>query len=166
MALVKGPFEIQVATDVLAGIDEIDFEYDVDTDSIDTIQGRSYDIPKTHKVSVTVTFVETDVPSLAVALPQYFVANGQVLSTGETVNDAQGAMDIVPGECGDTADLQDVLIIACGTNPSVLRVVDTFSEVDGFPIEDSVRKCAVKFTGSSDAATVQLFRQNAVELGS
>lgn len=168
MSLVKGPFEIKVDADVLAGIEDLDFSYEVDTDSVDTVQGRSYDIAKSHKVSIVATFIETDVASLSVVLPQYHVANGGTLSTGETVASSAGAIDIVPGDCGDTSELGDIIITGCGANAGVLRVVDCVSEIESIAFEDSVRKVGVKLTGNStgDEATVQMFAQGAVSIAS
>jgi hypothetical protein len=163
MALVKGPFEIKYGVDVLAGIESIDFEYEVNTDDFETIQGNTYEIVKSHKVTVVATFLESDVASLAVVLPQYFVANGGTLSTGETVNDADGAIDIVPGGCDYVATTTDVVITSCGNPGHVVRIPDCETEIDSIEA-DGVIKVSVKFKGMSSDATVQMFGQGAVSI--
>lgn len=161
--LVKGPFEIKYGLDVLAGIEEIDFEYTVNTEDFDTIQGRSYEVVTSHRVAVSVTFLESDIPALADILPQYFVANGQALSTGETVNHADGAIDVVPGDCDYVPTTTDLVITSCGNPGHVLRVPDCETEIEDIDI-DTVRKVIVRFKGLSDAATVQMFREGAVSI--
>lgn len=161
--LVKGPFEIKYGVDVLAGIEEIDLEYEVNTEDFDTIQGRSYQVVTSHRVSLTVTFLETDVPSLSVVLPQYFVANGETLSTGETVNNADGAIDVVPGGCDYVATTTDVVITSCGNPGHVLRLPDCETEISNVEI-DAVRKVMVTFRGVSDDATIQMFKEGAVSI--
>jgi len=163
MALVKGPFEIKYGVDVLAGIESIDLNYDINTDDFETVQGQNYQVVKSHQVSVTVVFLETDVDSLSVVLPQYFVANGGELSTGETVNDAAGAIDVVPGGCDYVATTTDVVITSCGNPGHVLRLPDCETEIEDIEI-DSVRKVSVTFRSRSTAATVQMFEEGAVSI--
>lgn len=163
MALVKGPFEIKYGLDVLAGIETVDFSYDVNTTDFDTIQGTSYQVVTSHRVAVTVTFLESDVASLSVVLPQYFVANGQTLSTGEIVNSADGAIDLVPGGCDYEATTTDVVITSCGSPGHVLRIPDCETEIETIEIE-AVRKVAVTFRGRSTTATIQMFAENAVSI--
>lgn len=160
--LVKGPHEIKYGADVLAGIEELGFEYDVETNDHSTVQGRRYQVAGTHLVTVTATFLESDVPSLAVVLPQYFVPNGGTLSTGEVVNHADGAIDIVPGGCDNLSEPTDVVITSC--NGHVLRIPQCTSDISAIDIADGVRTVTVAFRGESDAATVQLFAEGAVTI--
>lgn len=164
MSLVRGPFDIAYGADTLAGIEDIDISYDVDTDDYNTLQGRVHEIAGAHKVTATATFLESDVASLAVVLPQYFVANGGTLSTGETVNNADGAIDIVPGGCEAVATTTDLVITSCGNPGSVLRLPDCSTEIDTIEIDGKIRKVMVKFKGESDAATIQLFAEGAVTI--
>ncbi len=163
MSLVKGPFEIKYGLDVLAGIESLDLEYEIDTDTFDTIQGRSYEVTKSKRVSVVATFLETDVASLSVVLPQYHVPNGGTLSTGETVNDADGAIDVTPDTCTDAADTTDVVITSCGNPGSVLRIPECETEIEDIEM-DTVRKVAVKFRGLSEDSIAQFFAEGAVSI--
>lgn len=163
MSLVKGPYEVKYGVDVLAGIEELSLDYEVNTEDYDTVQGRSYTVTTSHRVAVSMTFLETDVASLAVVLPQYFVANGGTLSSGETVNNADGAIDIVPGTCESSPTRTDVVITSC--NGHVLRIPDAVTEIESVEL-DAVRKVVVRFRGEADAdvATIQLFAQGAVSI--
>ncbi len=163
--LITGPFEFKIGVDVLTDIEAIDFNYDVASTDYDTVQGKRRTAKGTHKVEVTITILGNDIPALAVALPQYFVPNGGTLSTGETVNDADGAIDVVPGGC-DAGDVtNDIVITSCGNPGQVLRMPDAISEIDDVEFDGAnARKIMVKFTGQSDAATIQLFKEGAVSI--
>lgn len=164
MALVKGPFDVKYGVDVLAGIEELDVSYEVSTDDYETVQGHTYEVAGSHKVVVTATFLENDVASLAVVLPQYFVANGQTLSTGETVSSSAGAIDVVAGGCNASPTKTDVVITSCGNPGHVTRIPDCITEIDSIEIDSKVRKVLVKFKGESSAATVQFFAEGAVSI--
>lgn len=164
MGLVKGNFNFKLGANVLAEIDEFNVNYDVSTNDHESLQGHTYEIEGGHKVSVEARFLESDVPSLAVALPQFFVANGGTLSTGETVNDANGAIDIVPSQCGDSQDYTDLIIEGCGDNPETARLIDVASRFNGFVLDGGLRKVSVVFNGYSTTGTVQFFRRNAVSI--
>lgn len=162
MAIVKGKSTIHYGPDVLAGVEDVTVNYDVATSDRETVQGRRYQISGAHLVTVEATFLESDVDSLAVVLPQYFVPNGGTLSTGEVVNNAAGAIDIVPDLCGDDTQVEDLVITSC--NGHVMRVPDASSEISGVAIADGVRTVTVTFRGESDDATIQLFAQGAVNI--
>lgn len=164
MPLVQGNFNFKLGLTTLSEIDDFKFNYDVSTDDHESLQGHTYEIEGAHKVSVEARFLESDVPSLAVALPQYYVANGEALSTGETVTDTQGAIDVRPSQCGDSEDLTDLIVTACGTNAQVLRVLQVKSRIGGVELDGNVLKTTVVFTGFSDDATIQMFRENAIAL--
>lgn len=165
MALIPGPFEFKIGVDVLTDIESIDLNYDVASTDYDTVQGKRRTAFGTHKVEVTITLLDNDIPALAVALPQYFVANGGTLSTGETVNDAQGAIDLVPGGCDVGSETNDLVITSCGNPGNVLRIPDCISQISGIEFDGAnVRKVAVTFIGQSDDATVQFFQEGAVSI--
>lgn len=163
MSLVRGPFDLAYGANVLAGVESLDVSYDVASDDFETLQGQTYEVSGAHKVTVTATFLETDVASLSAVLPQYFVANGGTLSTGETVNDADGAIDLVPGGCDAEVTTTDLVITSCGNPGNVLRIPDCTTEIDSIEV-DKVRKVSVKFKGESTAATVQMFEEGAVTI--
>src|SRR3954463_2411525 len=105
---IKGPFDVQYGANTLEDIESFDFSYSVDTDDVTTVQGRKTRFYGSHQVTVKLTFLKNDVASLAVVLPQYHVATGQTLSSGETVTAADGAIDLVPGGCDATVDPEDL----------------------------------------------------------
>lgn len=164
MSLVKGPFDLAYGANVLAGVESIDVSYDVDTDDYDTIQGRRYTVSGGHLVTVTATFLESDVQSLRYVLPQYYVANGGTLSTGETVSSAGGAIDVVPGGCATATTTTDLVITSCGNPGHVLRIVDCSTEIDGIDVDNKRRTVTVAFRGESTAGTVQMFAEGAVTI--
>lgn len=164
MALVKGPFEIQWGANVLTDIEALDVSYEVDSEDVQTLQGKTFEVTGPHKVSATMTLLSNDVTALAVVLPQYHVANGGTMSTGETVDDENGAMDLVPGGCESEPVYNDLDIIACGATPQVFRMVNVRTEIDGIEFDNKLRKVMVKFIGEAtqDEATVQFFAQGAL----
>lgn len=164
--LVKGPFEIKWGDNVLRDIEELGVDYAVDTEDFQTVQGRTYEVSGPHKVTVTLTLLSTDIASLAAVLPQYHVANGQVLSTGETVNNASGAIDIVPGSCDIDAVYNNLDIIGCGNPGEVVRVNNARTEIDSMELDNKLRKVMVRFIGEAaqDEATVQFFKQGTINV--
>lgn len=163
MSLIKGPFEVKYGDDVLAGIETLEVNTEINTDDVDTIQGRSYTVTTSKRISVSMTLLESDVPSLAVVLPQYFVPNGGTLSTGETVNDANGAIDITPGTCEAATAVTDVVITSCGNPGQVFRIPDAETEIENVEI-DSVKKVIVTFRGTSNVSLFQIFKAGAVTI--
>lgn len=162
--IIRGPFNVKFGANTLAEISTLKVAYTVDTTDTATVQGHKKRVFGAHMVTVTATFLQSDVPSLAVALPQYFVANGGVLSTGETVTDPNGAMDIVPGGCAAAANPLDLIITACGSNAEVFRVLGAVSEIAGVSIDEKTRMVDVEFTGQNDGATIQMFNSDAISV--
>ena len=99
--IIRGPFEIKWGDNVISDIEEIDLEHSIDSEDYQTVQGRTLEIDGSYKATATITLLASDIPALAAILPQYFVPNGGILSTGETVNNADGAIDIKPAACDD-----------------------------------------------------------------
>lgn len=161
MSLVKGPFDIKWGDNTLSDIEELDVEYEVDTEDFETVQGVTYQIAGNHKVSATLTLLSNDVAALSAVLPQYFVDDGEIMSTGETVSVAEGAIDLVPGSCTSAVIYHNLDIIACGVTPQVFRMVNVKTEIDSVEFDGKLRKIGVKFIGESalDDATIQFFKQ-------
>lgn len=160
--IIKGPFDFKLGANTLTDIESVKFDYKVDSDDKKTVQGRTRRVYGTHMVNVTATFLFSDVASLAVVLPQYFVANGGTLSTGETVTDSNGAIDIVPGGCAAGLTKTNLIINSCGTDGEVLRVLDCITEIAGISLDEKNRTIDVEFTGQSDHATIQMFTKGAI----
>lgn len=166
MALVKGPFTLKWGDTSLSDVDELSVDYSVDTEDAQTIQGQVRELAGPHKVTADVSLLASDIPALAALLPQYYVANGEVLSTGETVDHAEGAMDLVPGGCDTDPVYNNFDIIACGSDANIARIVNARTEFVGFEVDNKIRKAVVRIIGeaASDEATVQFFREGTVSV--
>lgn len=166
MALVRGPFDLKWGTNTLVDVSEISLDYSQDSNDYTTVDNRKYTIEGGITASVTLTFLGSDVAALAAVLPQYHVANGGHLSSGETVTGSEGAIDIVAA-VGCTFDpvYNDLDVIACGTNSQVFRLKNARTKIDSMDFTDnSVRTVVVQFIGEPDAGVgvIQFFRENDV----
>lgn len=164
--LVKGPFDIKWGDNTLQGVEEIGVEYEQDTEDVETIQGQVYQIEGAVRASASVTFLESDVPSLAAVLPQHFVANGQDLSTGETVAHADGALEMLRSACDEDVVYNNLDIISC-TNPGhVLRLVNARTRLEEVTIDPSLRRVTVQFIAepASTEAFLQFFREGTISV--
>lgn len=164
--LIRGPFTIKWGDNEIDDIEEISIEHNIDSDDLQTLQGKTFEVDGPYKVTATVTLLAADLPVLAALLPQHFVADGGVLSTGETVNHAQGAIDVKPHECDQSLIYNNLDIISCANPAQVLRLVNCRTKLDGIDLDNKLQKVMVKFVGESDAneATVQFFKQNSVHV--
>lgn len=158
MARIKGPHTVEFGADTLTNIEEIDVEYETDTSDYSTVQGNKFVVDNTQSVTATLTLLTNDVPSMRVVLPSYFVANGGTLSTGETVTDADGAIDIVPEGCVDMGNLKHLTITSCDETGAehTLRLTDVSTRIEGIEFDGpGARKVMVQFRG--EGATVAQF---------
>lgn len=165
MALVRGPFDIRWGSNTLLDISEISLEYDQDSNDYTTVDNRKYTIDGAITTTVTLTLLKSDVASLAAVLPQYHVANGQQLSSGETVTSVDGAIDVVAASCESDPVYDDLDIISCGANGEVFRLKNARTKIDGMEFADnSVRTVSIMFVGEPDAgiANIQFFRENGI----
>jgi hypothetical protein len=163
--LVKGPFDIQWGLTVLAAIETLNTTYNVKSTDYDSVQGITYTNYGAHKVEIEATFLETDVASLAAVLPQYHVANGGTLSTGEIVSDPDGAIDVVPGG-NQATQYHDLIIRGAGSPAEIARIINAYTEISGVELDGTIRKIKVKFSGSAsvDTATIQFFKSSAISV--
>jgi len=166
MAIVRGPFDIKWGDNVISDVEELNVEHSIDSEEFETIQGKSIELDGVYKVSATLTLLASDIPALAVLLPQYFAANGSVLSTGETVNNANGAIDIKAASCDESIVYNNLDIISCGNPSNVLRIVNARTKIEGIEIDNKIQKVMIKFVGASatDEATMQLFIQGTINV--
>jgi hypothetical protein len=158
--LVRGPFDLTWGANTLASIEEISVDYSVDSDDYQTVQHQTYELDGAIKATVTLTFLASDVPALAAVVPQYHVDNGGTMSTGEIVDDADGAIDVVALDCDEAAVYNDLDIVACGNPGQVFRLVNARTKIDSIEFDDKVRKVMVKFVGepAQGQANVQFFK--------
>ena len=160
--LIKGPFNLTWGENTILDVEEINVEHSITSDEFETVQGNTYEIDGAYKASVTLTLLASDLPALGAILPQHLVANGKKLSTGETVTNADGAIDIVPGDCG--AIHNDLDIKSCASPANVFRLVNARTKIDSVEIDGKVQKVSVKFVGepAADEATIQFFTDGTI----
>lgn len=165
--LVTGPWRVAFVDKVTGeetevwGIEEASFSYDVDTTDYEDIHGVKVSVPGTHSVSVELTLNRTDIPTLALFLPQYFVPQGGTMSTGETVDCPEGAIDIVPGGCEAVKVFRDVIFRSCTTPAEIQRMNNVRTEHTGKEYDGAgARKITVTLFGEPEPGTalVQYYR--------
>lgn len=166
MALVRGPFIIKWGDNVITDVEEIDFEHEIDSEDYQTLDGRTLEVDGAYKDTATITLLASDIPTLAALLPQHFVGNGGVMSTGETVNTAVGAIDVAPHACDEELIYNNFDIISCGNPGQVTRIVHARTKIEGIEIDDKVQKFMIKIVGeaASDEATIQVFKEGSINV--
>lgn len=161
--LVKGPFSIQWGSNPILDVSELGFNYDVATNDYETIQGTTYTVEGAITASVEVTLLASDVASLATIFPQYYVAKGSTLSTGEQVTGKDGAIDIKAAACDSSNSNYNLEITSC--NGEVTRLVNARTSLSGVDFADnSVRTVTVTFRGEPESGQgiLQFFGENAI----
>lgn len=162
MSLVKGPFNFKWGANALNNVSEMSIDYTVDTSDTTTLDGNRFTTQTGMGASVSLGLLDNDIASLATVLPQFYVPTGGVLSTGQTVTDPQGAIDVAAASC-TTSDVYNPLdIYACGTNAQVLRIPRARTQVDSIDISDGLRIVTVMFVGEpkDGGAVIQFLRDD------
>lgn len=162
MSLVKGPFNFKWGNNSINNVSDISVDYAVDTSDTSTLDGNKYTVQTGMSTTVTLTLLDNDIASLAMLLPQFYKAQGEVLSTGETVANPAGAIDVTAASC-TTSDVYNQLdIYACGSNAQVLRLVHARTQIDSVDIADGLRTVAVMFIGEpvGNDASIQFLADN------
>lgn len=162
MSLVKGPFNFKWGANNLYNVSDVSFDYSVDTNDTTTLDGNKYIVQTGMSATVTLTLLDNDIASLATVLPQFYVPMGGTLSTGETVTQAEGAIDIKAASCTTSDVFNQLDIYACGSNAQVARLVRCRTQIDSIDIADGLRTVAVQFIGEpqSGDAVVQFLQDN------
>lgn len=162
MSLVKGIFTFKWGANTLNNVSEASFDYNVDESTTTTLDGNKHIVQTGMDSSITLTLLDNDIASLATVLPQYYVPMGGVLSTGETVTQAQGAIDIKAASCTTSEVYNQLDVYACGTNAQVARIPRCRTQIDSIDFADGLRTVAVKFVGVplTGTAVVQLLQDN------
>lgn len=166
MSLVRGPFSIKWGDNTITDVEEVSIDHEVTSDEFTTVQGTTLEIDGAYKVSATLTLLASDIPALSALLPQYFVANGGVMSTGETVNNAAGAIDIKAASCDDSIVYNNLDITSCGNPGQVLRIVNARTRIEGIELDNVIKKVQIKFIGeaATDEATIQIFKSGTISV--
>ena len=148
--LVKGPFSIKWGENAVVDVSEVGFNYDQTTNDYETIDGRTLHTAGAITATIELTLLSSDVDVLKVIFPQYYVAAGGTMSTGETVSaDSDGAIDIVAASCDTTDTAYPLDIISC--NGEVTRLVNAKTRLSGVNLENnSLRTVTVTFTGEPE----------------
>lgn len=164
MPIIRGPFTLSWGDNVIVDVEELDVEFIKDSEIFNTIQGRALEIDGNMQISATITLLAADIPALAAILPQHFVANGEVMSTGETVDSAEGAIDIVPRACDEDLVYNNLDIVACGNPGQVHRVVNARTVFVDPDFTEKLVKVQVKFIGEAEdgVALLQFFKENEI----
>lgn len=162
--LIKGPFNLKWGDNVLQDIEAVETTYDVDTDEYNTVQGRRHQVEGAHYASINLTLLATDIASLSLILPQYFVPNGGVLSTGETVSNAEGAIDVKAAECDDALINDPFDIESCGNPIQVTRLVNARTRISGLENDGKVQKVLVEVIGepAQGDGVLQFFKKGTI----
>lgn len=156
--LVKGPFSIKWGANPVVDVSEIGFNYDVATNDYQTVDGRTYTVDGAITASIDLTLLASDVEALSAILPQYYVPEGQKMSTGETAPEG-GAIDIVAAQCDTTNTNYDLDIISC--NGEVTRLVNARTSLSTVDIADNaLRTVTVTFRGEPEQGEgiIQFFK--------
>lgn len=165
--LVKGPFNLKWGGNTLLDVSEISLDFSQDSNDYTTVDGRKYTVEGAISASVTLTFLASDVAALAAVLPQFHIANGETMSTGETVTDAAGAIDIKAASCDTESVYNDLDIISCGVPGQVFRLVNSRTKVDSMEFADNaIRTVSVVFLGEPDQgeANIQFFKDGTLSV--
>lgn len=162
--MIKGPFTVKWGDNTLQDVEEISINHEVNSEEYETVGGKTIEIDGAYKVSAEITLLASDIPALAAVLPQYYAANGTILSTGETVNNAQGAIDITAASCSESITYNNLDIISCANPAQVLRINNARSRIEGVEIDGTIQKVMVKFIGegATGEATIQMFKQGTI----
>lgn len=145
MSLVRGPFSLKWGSNAILDVSELGFNYDVATNDYETIDGRTYTIDGAITCSIDVTLLATDTESLAIVFPQYYVPEGEQMSTGEIAPEG-GAIDIKAASCDTSNTNYDLDIIAC--TGETTRLVNARTSLSSTEIADnSLRTVTVTFRG-------------------
>lgn len=159
---IKGPFELTWGQNTLTDVGEIDVDWDLDTESFTTVAQNRFEVEGGLLVKVTLTLLATDIAALAAVLPQYFIAQGSDLSTGETVDSSVGAIDYY-ASC-EPYTYNNLDITSCGEEVQTWRIVNARTRIADVENTDKLRTIMVEFVGEPEGgqAAAQFFLQGGV----
>ena len=162
MALVKGPFTLEWGANPILQVEEIALDYSQDSEDYQTVQHQTYELDGSMKAVVSLTLLATDMPALAIVLPQFFVPEGGFLSSGEEVTSPEGAIDFFTS-CDDLT-YNDLDISSCDTPAQVFRIKNARTKLESVDIDGKVRKVVVKFVGEAEPgdSVIQFFVEGGI----
>jgi hypothetical protein len=160
MATLKGPFIVKWGNNTLQNVQDYSFDYSVDSSDYTTLDGKKTTFDGAVSASASIQLLRSDVPALATVLPQYYVPQGGTMSTGEIVANAGGAIDVGAASCNSTPVYNNLDIISCGTNATVVRLVNCRTSIDSIDLQDStVLTFTIRFSSepTGNSGSVQVF---------
>lgn len=166
MPLRRGPFDFVWGGNTVTDIEEADVSVEQDSDDRTTLDNRKYTFDGSITSTVTIKLLRSDIASLALVLPQYFVPNGGTMSTGETVNNAAGAIDVVAAKCDVEPVYNDLDIISCGNPGQVMRLVNARTKIDSVDFDQYLGTVSVQFIGEpgQGEANIQFFTEGTINV--
>lgn len=165
--IIRGPFSVAWGSNPVLDVSEVGFNYDQATNEYTTIDGRTITTEGAITASIDLTLLSSDVASLQVIFPQYYVPKGSKLSTGETVTADEGAIDIVAASCDTTDTKYPLDITSCSGETT--RLVNAKTRLSSIDLADnSVRTVQVSFVGEPEQGEgiIQFFEQGGIEIES
>lgn len=162
--IIRGPNTVKWGDNTIDDVEDISVEHEIDSEDYQTIQGKTYEIDGPYKVKAILTLLAADIPALAALLPQHFAPNGSILSTGETVQYAPGAIDVVPLDVNTSIVYNNFDIISAGNPRQVFRIVHARTKFGGYEVDNKIHKALVEVIGEAEAdeASVQIFKQGKI----
>ena len=136
---VRGPFTVAWGTNPLVQVGDVTLNYDQATNDYETVEGQTFTIEGAITTSADIQFLASDVAALRVFLPQYYVAPGGTMSTGETVSDesgSEGAIDIVAAQCDASDTTYPLTITSC--NGEVVRIPNCKTAISSVELDNNV----------------------------
>lgn len=166
MGRVHSPFTIKWGDNTIVGVENVDVTYTINDSSYNLLDNRVVRIDGAREAIAQVTLLETDVASLAALLPQNFVDNGGVMSTGETVSEANGALDFTASDCGASIVHNDFDVIGCGAPGEVFRLVNARSRFSSVEVDGTIMKVIVEFIAepANGEAAIQRFKDGTISV--
>jgi len=145
--MFKGPFTVRFGATTITDVMDYSPSFDVTSNDYTTIDGRTSTITTGIKASVELQLRGLTPSAVAAVLPQYFKANGEILSTGQEVTNADGAIDIVPAACSEEDIANDLDILDCTGNLAV-RINSAVATLSSIDMQDgALLTITVAFTG-------------------
>lgn len=156
------PYTVEYGANAVSNITELALNMERERETVQFLDGGTGRYSGNWDVSVDITVAKDDVATLSVLTPQYHVAKNGILSTGEKVNDDDGAIDVASASCDVDEDTEHLTITAC--NGRVLRIVDASSDISTSTFNQNYGTTTVTFFGRAvgGRAAIQYFKEGSI----
>lgn len=158
--LVKGPFNLKWGEDEIRDVESIEINSEIRSEEYVSNRGATYELDRSHKVSVIIVLLATDIAALDVVLPQHHIPQGADLNPGESIGDEEGAFQYALPQYDDEIIYNNLEITPCSDNPQVTRIRHARTRLAGIENDGKVQKVRVEFLGEPELgrASIQMFR--------